>query len=315
MRVIFFKELADHLNSTRFLILLTMILSVSLLICNAVGSNINGALDAGQKFDFLFLKLFTVSGSFFSLKQFIAFFGPLLGIVMGFDLINREWRGRTLSKLLCQPIHRDAVINGKYLAGLAVLSLALVSLVLMISGLGMSVMGVYPSLEEVGRLILYVLLSILYVGFWLGIAVLSSILFRSAGTSALAALSLWIFVAFFVNFGASLAAEMVAPRAGMMSAQWLLRRQAVSDSIQRLSPVNLYNEATSILLDPGRKSTQKMLLVGPMESVSMSRFDNPLPLDQSLLVIAPHLTMILAMTVLCFGVSYVVFMRQEIRAV
>lgn len=315
MRVIFFKELADHLNSTRFLIFITLIFSVSLLICNAVGSNINAAMDSGQKFRFLFLKLFTVSGTFFSFKQFIAIFGPLLGIIMGFDLINREWRGRTLSKLLCQPIHRDDVINGKYFAGLAVLSLSLVTLVLMIAGLGMSVMGVHPSLEEMGRLALYVLLSIMYVGLWLGIAVLCSILFRSAGTSALAALSLWIFVAFFVNFGASVAAELVAPRHGMMNAQWMLRRQAVVSAIARLSPVNLYNEATTILLDPGRKSTQSIVLVGPMESISMARFDNPLPLDQSLLVVAPHLMMLLAMTVTCFGLSYVIFMRQEIRAV
>ena len=46
----------------------------------------------------------------------------------------------------------------------------------------------------------------------------------------------------------------------------------------------------------------------------MSRFQNPLPLGQSILVIWPYLTGLIAITVVCFGVSYLAFMKQEIRS-
>jgi len=52
-----------------------------------------------------------------------------------------------------------------------------------------------------------------------------------------------------------------------------------------------------------------------MEQLSMSRFQNPLPLLQSLVIVIPHLISIVAITVLCFGVCYLVFMRQEIRTI
>ena len=44
--------------------------------------------------------LFTPPGKFFSLVQFIAFFGALLGIIMDFDAINLERHHRTLAKLV-----------------------------------------------------------------------------------------------------------------------------------------------------------------------------------------------------------------------
>jgi len=40
----------------------------------------------------------------------------------------------------------------------------------------------------------------------------------------------------------------------------------------------------------------------------------PLSLDQSLLVVWPQLTSLVCLTIICFAVSYIVFMRQEIRS-
>ncbi|NIU58556.1 MAG: ABC transporter permease subunit, partial [Phycisphaerae bacterium] len=81
------------------------------------------------------LMLFTSSGALFSLVQFVAFFGPLVGLVLGFDTINRERNEGTLSKLLSQPIYRDVVINGKFLAGVVMITVMMVSIVLVITGL------------------------------------------------------------------------------------------------------------------------------------------------------------------------------------
>lgn len=314
MFTVFRKEIADHFNSTRFLILFCLVICVALLTTYMVSMNLRSEISGGARIRYLFLMLFTTSGQFFSLTQFIAFFGPLIGIIMGFDAINRERNMGTLSKLLSQPVYRDAIINGKFLAGIVTVSIMFVSLALLISGLGMVVIGVVPSAEDVARLVLYMLISIVYVGFWLGMAILFSILFTSIGTSALAAVALWILVSFFIGFGSSLIADAIAP-VEHDNPEQIVRNQRVADVISIVSPVNLYSDATSKIVDPSRKPTKSLVLVGPMEMISMSRFDNPLPLAQSILVVAPYLTTLLALTAICFGVSYVVFMRQEVRSI
>jgi ABC-2 type transport system permease protein len=314
MFTIFRKEIADHFSSVRFLILFCLVVCVALLTTYMVSMNLRSEVSGGAKIEYLFLMLYTTSGQFFSLTQFIAFFGPLIGIIMGFDAINREHNTGTLSKLLSQPVHRDAIINGKFLAAIVTVSIMFLSLILLISGLGLVRVGVVPSAEEVARLVLYMLIGIVYVGFWLGLAILFSILFRSIGTSALAAVALWIFVSFFISFGSSLIADVVVP-AEQDNPEQVVKNQRVAEAIGRISPVNLYSDATSTIMDPYRKTTKSLVLVGPMEKISMSRFNNALPLGQSILVVAPYLTTLLALTAVCFGISYLVFMRQEVRAI
>jgi ABC-2 type transport system permease protein len=51
-----------------------------------------------------------------------------------------------------------------------------------------------------------------------------------------------------------------------------------------------------------------------MEQLSISRFQSPLPLLQSTLIVAPHLVSLVAITVVCFGICYACFMRQEVRS-
>jgi len=51
--------------------------------------------------------------------------------------------------------------------------------------------------EEIWRLAIYVVISLLYISFWLGISILFSVIFRSTATSALASLAIWIFFSSF----------------------------------------------------------------------------------------------------------------------
>ena len=51
----------------------------------------------------------------------------------------------------------------------------------------------------------------------------------------------------------------------------------------------------------------------PFEEISASRFENPLSLGQSIVVVYPHLVALVAMTLVCFAISYTIFMTQEIR--
>ena len=314
--VMYRKELEDHFSSTRFVLLLTVILMVSLVTTYMVGTGIKKELEGYAKPSLVFLLLFTSTGALFSLAQFIAFFGPLIGMLLGFDAISRERSSRTLSKLLSQPIYRDAVINGKFLAGLTIISLMLLSIILLISGMGLWVLGVVPGWEEVGRLFVYLVVSIVYIGFWLAASILFSILFRGMATSALAALALWIFLAFFMALGSSLAADIISPIPPGQSSDpaAIIRNARTREIVSSFSPITLYSQGASTILDPTRNTTRSLILMGPMERLSLSRFQNPLPLLQSTLIVMPYLVSLVAITVVCFTICYACFMRQEIRS-
>ncbi len=314
MLTIFRKELADHFSSTRFLILFCLIAMVALVTTYMVGASLKTELAGVAKPKYVFLMLFTASGQFFSLSQFITIFGPLIGLIMGFDAINRERNAGTLSKIIAQPIYRDAVINGKFLAGVATVTIIMVAILLLITGLGLVVVGVVPGMEEIGRLFVYLVISVAYISFWLGLSILFSIFFRSIATSALAAVAFWIFFSFFISFTSSLLANTFSPVDNQQDVKQVMANNKIARAINLVSPVVLYSESTSTILDPFRKTTKSMVLVGRMEQISMQRFQNPLPLDQSILVVFPYLITLLALTFVCFGFSYLTFMRQEVRA-
>jgi ABC-2 type transport system permease protein len=317
IRAIIRKELADHFSSYRFIILFALIAMVSLITTYMVGMGLKEELSGLAKPKFVFLMLFTSTGPLFSLVQFVAFFGPLIGLILGFDAINRERSSGTLSKLASQPIYRDAIINGKFLSGVITITIMLLSILLVVSGLGLTLIGVVPGVEEVWRMVIYLVISIFYIALWLGISILFSILFRGVATSALATLAMWIFFSFFVSMGASVVANAMVPlnQATQRDPERLMKHLKVQRMVSLISPMQLYNDSTAIIVDPTRKTTRSLVLMGPLERLSSARFERPLMLSQSIYVVIPHLISLIAITFICFGVSYAVFMKQEIRSI
>ncbi len=79
--------------------------------------------------------------------------------------------------------------------------------------------------------------------------------------------------------------------------------------LSRISPITLYADIVTIMLQP----TERFL--GFVLPVQLDRaIKSPLPLGQSVLVIWPQLTGLIAATILLFAICYVLFQRQEIRA-
>ncbi len=78
--------------------------------------------------------------------------------------------------------------------------------------------------------------------------------------------------------------------------------------LSRISPYTLFNEATSTLLMPTVRN------LGPLTTEqAYGAIDSPLPFGQSLLLVWPQVTSLIALTLVCFAISYVMFLRQEIR--
>jgi len=314
MRTIFRKELADYFTSVRFLILLILVLLISVERYFAI-KGISATTDT----EFIFLRLFTTQPegipTLFTFPNFIAlFFIPIIGIALGFNAISGERSSGTISRILSQPIFRDSVINAKFLAGLFILSIMVVTTVLLVSGFGLRFIGVPPSLEEIFRLFTYLVFTIIYGAFWMGLAILFSIVFRRVSTSLITSLALWLFFGlFYILLIAPAIANTLAP-VTEGTAEAVLQNYELELTLMRFSPNFLFLEASEVLLQPPLAGSLLGVIGVIASGLAAWMTPNPLSLGQSLLLIWPHLTSLLCLTIICFAVSYVVFMRQEIRA-
>ncbi|MET0773528.1 MAG: ABC transporter permease [Candidatus Limnocylindrales bacterium] len=323
-RVIGSREFTEHLLSVRFIALLLVLGLAGLLAIYAVAGTFRDVASeiarqttvTGQQVP-VFTLLFTTSPaipgitgqSFPSFAGLLALLGPVLGIAFGFDAISSERSEGTLPRLVSQPIHRDDVINGKFVAGLAVIAMILAAVVLMLSGVGIVRLGIIPDGDVALRLVTWFAVTVLYVAFWLALATLASVVFRRAATAALVVIAVWLVLTFFGNQITSVLAGYLRPLPVTPSAtETLANAQMVAD-LGRLSPITLFREMTQALLDPTVQSLDPYFTDPTRRAVATI-----LPYGQSLLLIWPQVVLLVAGTVICFAAGYIAFMRQEIRA-
>lgn len=316
-RIVGRKEFADHISSARFMVLLLVLGAAAIVplyfasdTIRSVASQVTDTRDA-------FLALFLVSPKGVPIPNVFNFVGivaPLLGVAFAFDAINSERTDGTLPRLLSQPIYRDDVVNGKFAAGLAAISLVLLAVIGVISGFGIVRLGIIPSPDEVIRLLAWVGLTIIWVSLWLAFGLLLSVVIRRAATAALVGFGVWLLVAIFGQLIVSLIAGIVAPVANAGSIEEALSLTALSTTIARLLPLTLYQEASAVLLNPTVTTVSTPTTVGQWQQWQQQAQGQLLSFDQSVLLVWPHLVALLAMTAICFAAAYVMFMRQEVRA-
>jgi ABC-2 type transport system permease protein len=309
---VFWKELADNFSSKRFIILFLLIYLAGIVTIYVAAQNIRSGVT--ETTEFVFLRLFIVSGENlpFSFPFFLSLFIPIVGIALGFDSINSERVSGNLSRVLSQPVYRDSVVNGKFLAGVFTLAILIVSIVVVVGGLGLRMIGVPPGAEELLRLFAFIFLSIVYGAFWMALAILFSILFKRTATSALASIALWIFLFFFLSLIAKYLADAIVPLDQNSTIELLAKNDSIFRMISRISPGTLYGETVQVLLMPELGNPSSTLVLISIYTAGLSL--GSLSLDQSLTIVWPQFVSLIALTALCFAISYIKFMREEIRS-
>ena len=300
--VVVLKELSDHLASARMRVLEWLVVLTALA---AVYAAITQLRDVTAEDPFLFLRLFTTARE--PLPSFVSFLGflvPLMAIGLGFDAVNGEHSRRTLSRILSQPIYRDALLFGKFVAGLITLSISLIVLWLLVIGLGLLMLGVPPGGGEMGRALVFLAVTIAYAGVWLALAMLFSVTFRSPATAALVTLGLWLFLSVIWPSLVPAITQALVPTDDQATLV------TTAQMLARLSPSTLFGETVLALLHPTTR-TLGPVYISQLEGAVMGA---PLPLSQSLLVAWPQIVGLVAASILLFVGSYVAFQRQEVRA-
>ncbi len=313
LKILLRKEIRDNIRSWKFILLFLLILLTS--YASVYGAyvalkeqSIRG-ISTSNLDSFFYLKLFTTSdGTMPSFYIFVGFLSPLLSLSLGFDAINSEFNNRTISRLLAQPIYRDSIIISKFISRLFIIATVYLSIILSVVGFLIIWTGLLPSLQEAIRILFFYILVVIYLGLWLNLAVLFSIIFKQASTAAIMGIALWIFYMLLYPMIINFVGKVVHPGMYANSSQ-IIAYQEFMLTIMRFSPTQLFEDGTSIMLSPLARS------INPISEEKMiGAIPNPLSIKSSIQIIWSQLSALLALYSLCFALAYWLFMRREIRA-
>lgn len=324
------KQLEDTFSSRRFLIILGLFLALSM------GSVYIGVDQYNQQ-----MEQFQGGNSYGSVPEkpsltdvFSIMVGlnlPLaagvLALLLSYDVISKEREEGTIELLLSYPVYRDEVINGKFVAGLFTVALALLIAFMASSGLAIYLTGQLPTLEQVWRLMFVWQGSIIYMAFFFGLGTLFSTIFRSSWRSLIVGmLMLMVFLA--TPFIASLAANYVHPmdldsESGTTTRSTAVAQGGSAELVAEDSSIEDRQDRRQEIRQKQRNFQEEVSKISP--STSYQNFVNTMlgnsydsssglkpSIWEDLGSALGYLVFLLSETMLVFTASYAIFMRQDL---
>jgi len=310
------KEFIDTLRSKRFLIII--ILFVAVLAFSSAGVSMAGSLVPG----FVPRRFFGRLGM--SLSSSMGFIVPILGIALGYAAISGERESGSLKLMLARPIHREDVITGKAIAAIVAAGIAMLSSTLIAVGGGVWLQGVTPTFDDVTRLMVFTLISMILFAAYYAICLFFSTLFTKTSRSLLVAIFVWVFFSFIIPIAASLVAMITigappvrifepgvnATQPGMNVTQTIMGQEfqeysrrvaAISGSIQSFSINSHYSTVANAVLVAESE-------IGGEPGTSRS-----ITIAEALTTHWTSLVVLVTFTVIFLVASYLAFTRREER--
>ena len=281
------RDFSDMVRSKRFLVLIVFFTSLMMIPMVSIYVQVIQRDPDMQGFPmptrFLGMMGYLLTGTF-------VMFAPVIGVGLGCDAISGEREKGTLKIIMAQPIYRDTVINGKFVAATSAVSLAILITSLWIVGSSTILLGVTPTVPETLRIGLYFAFSILFTMTFYGSAAFISTIIKKTSLSVILSVTMWAVFSFVIPMIASMIAMT------MTYGDWR-SYTAVYETIYALSPSYHFNKIGEHLL--GTYGAWN----GVGEASIMS----------SLMYAGPNILVLAIVTTLFFIVSYIAFTRQEIR--
>jgi ABC-type transport system involved in multi-copper enzyme maturation permease subunit len=134
----------------------------------------------------------------------------LVALLFGFDQISREREQGTLKLMLSGPVSRAKVLAGKWLGNFASLAVPFLLVTLLGTAVLLFDTNIHFSAGQLGRFALLLVLSLLYMAFFLSLGMLVSALTRRSATSVIVLLFVWALLVFVLpNLGTLVARQFV----------------------------------------------------------------------------------------------------------
>ncbi len=276
---------------------------------------------------------------FMNMNQYLVLIGLVLSVALGFDLITREKEEGSLKSLLSHPVYRDSVINGKLLGSLTVLIVVMCSMFLVTIAI-MLFFGIVPGGDDLLRIGVYFLTALLYSGVFFAVATMTSTVAKSSALSILYALGIVILLYSVTSFSGNIADIIMGPvpeytevpgddvhilREGdnatkaMVSSkiigwnpeiqQYYEKKNQIIEAINTISPIHDFSDriAYAVLY---KTDMRPMPLLAA--DIAYNPYKTPTLMD-SLASVWTNILAMLVELILPLAVSYVMFMRSDIR--
>lgn len=236
--------------------------------------------------------------------NYLGMIGALLAMILGNHAIVKERRSGTLKLLLSRPVFRDSLLNGKLLGNLGILAVisALVGVITFVSLI--TIGNISLSGNEIIRLLLFFIMSFLYMSFFLALSVMLSLVVSQGNKAILLTIIVWLVLAFiFPQIGDTMDMDNQLP-GGFFAQMGMTRDQeskvlekfkfyeTLRDGVEEMSPTKHFERVSFALLNikPG--------------------FENNTPLEVLKLKWINLVGLTAPSIILCL-ISYMVFLRRE----
>lgn len=265
------KEVSDILKDKLFLITLIMLLVLTVISVvlgayqvRANVNNYNASIDFLKSIGKVDLpsppKLNPIAASK-GFVNYIGMIGALIAIVIGNFSIMKEHRAGTLRLILSRGVYRDQLLNGKILGNLLIIAGITILTELITFVALFTISGTVIQSSDTIRLILFFMMSFLYMSFFMLLSLGLSLLVTKGHKALLLTIIIWLTIAFvFPQIGDTMDMDNQLP-GGFFSSMGMTRDQeqqvlskfkvyeTLRDGIEELSPTKHYERMSYALLN------------------------------------------------------------------
>jgi|YelNatPaOPRAMG01_1025707.scaffolds.fasta_scaffold27852_3 ABC-2 type transport system permease protein len=251
------KEIAENLKSIRYWAIIGLFVLLYIASTYAIGFAVRGfrGLAIGGRAR----TVLQLSNQVVNALTYIA---PLLGIALGFGAIAAEREKGTIRLVLARPIYRDDLINGKLIAAVALIVLAIALSTALAVPLAVAMQNVNVTSEDFTRLALLVLPATLLALAFYALSLFASVYAGRSSHALVVSLVLWIFFTFILPIiAAFIAFQILGPPPAIpfnatrpfgqglprQLQEYFTRYNQVVSSIQLVSPTARFSSLASAL--------------------------------------------------------------------
>ena len=284
------KEFADHIWDHRFLLFAA---TFTLIIFSYGYRNGLRAEYYGNV-----MGINRLLDSFGGIATMVGRFGPIIGLVLGFDAVVKEVKSSSLNVLLTHPVFRDTIISGKILgSAICIFLILLVSISISTGGM-LLISGVSVGGEDILRIGIFIILTFFYVLIFLGIAVIVSIIVKNSSSSLIYNIAIWLM--FTILFSQFILSGIYISTGEMEGS---IEKAA---SLLNLAPGHHYAQVTMGMNDVGLRGS----LGG--DSTVEGIFDTRFTLTQWFNEFWTEITVLIVTPITLLITAFIAFMRKDI---